>query len=66
MVERLGKERPIHEYESRADDNGNNGQRQDVVKEVEVSIDLAFEVAPLSVADETPIMAFAIVASYTS
>ncbi len=56
----------IHEYESRADDQGNNGQRQDVVKEVEVSIDLAFEVAPLSAADETPIMAFAIVGSYTS
>lgn len=50
-----------HSYEARADGTATNGEKQDVVTQMELSIDLAFAVAPSSVADETPIMAFAFI-----
>lgn len=50
-----------HSYETRADGTTVNGEKQDVVTQMELSIDLAFAVAPSSVVDETPIMAFALV-----
>lgn len=50
-----------HSYEARADGTAANGEKQDVVTQMELSIDLAFAVAPSSVVDETPIMAFALV-----
>jgi hypothetical protein len=51
----------VHSYETRADGTSVNGQKQDVVTQTEISIDLSFNYAPSSVTDETPIMAFAIV-----
>lgn len=53
----------VHSYEVSKDDSGANGYTQDVLTEVEASIDLAFEVSPLSTANETPLLAFAIQAS---
>lgn len=50
-----------HSYETRADGTASNGEKQDVVTQMELSIDLAFSVAPSSVVDETPIMAFALI-----
>jgi hypothetical protein len=50
-----------HSYEARADGTSSNGEKQDVVTQMELSIDLAFSVAPSSVTDETPIMAFALI-----
>jgi hypothetical protein len=50
-----------HSYETRADGTAVNGEKQDVVTQMELSIDLSFSVAPSSVADETPIMAFGLV-----
>lgn len=50
----------IHSYETRANDSANNGYTQDVVTEYEVSIDVALEHAPLSVANETTLQAFAL------
>jgi hypothetical protein len=43
-----------------------NGQTQDVRETLEISIDRAFEYAPLSVATETPLLAFGIVDSLAS
>lgn len=51
----------VHSYETRADENSNGGERQDVKTEFELSIDLSFNHAPLSTANETTIQAFAIV-----
>lgn len=56
-----GLQYAVHSYEGRADGTSVNGQKQDVLTETEVSIDLSFNHAPSSVADETPLMAFAIV-----
>lgn len=50
-----------HSYETRADGTSVNGEKQDVVTQMELSIDLAFAVAPSSTTDETPIMAFALI-----
>lgn len=50
-----------HSYETRADGTSSNGEKQDVVTQMELSIDLAFAVAPSSVTDETPIQAFALI-----
>jgi len=50
-----------HSYEARADGTSANGEKQDVVTQMELSIDLSFNVAPSSVADETPIQAFALI-----
>jgi hypothetical protein len=51
----------VHSYETRADDSANNGYTQDVVTQYQISQDLAFTKAPLSTANETPFLAFAIV-----
>ncbi len=51
----------VHSYETRANGTSRNGEKQDVVTEVEIGIDLAFAVAPSSTANSTPIMAFAFV-----
>lgn len=56
-----GLQYAVHSFEARADGTSVNGQKQDVLTETEISIDLALHHAPSSVADETPIMAFAIV-----
>lgn len=56
-----GLQYAVHSYEERADGSSVNGQKQDVLTQTELSIDLSFNHAPSSVADETPIMAFAIV-----
>jgi hypothetical protein len=50
-----------HMYQTRADESGLNGQTQDVRTEVQISIDLALEVAPVTVALETPLFAFGLV-----
>ena len=51
----------VHSYSERADGTSVNGQKQDELTQTELSIDLSFNHAPSSVADETPLMAFAIV-----
>jgi hypothetical protein len=56
-----GLQYAIHSYETRADDTANNGYTQDVVTQYEVSIDVALENAPLSVADASTILAAALV-----
>ena len=56
-----GETYAVHSYETRADDSGNNGYTQDVVTQYQISQDLAFAKAPLITANETPILAFAIV-----
>tara|TARA_R110002049_G_C9177884_1_gene563261 strand:- start:20240 stop:21277 length:1038 start_codon:yes stop_codon:yes gene_type:complete len=55
-----GLQYAVHSYETRADGTGVNGEKQDVLTQVELSIDLSFNHAPSSVVDETPIMAFAV------
>ena len=56
-----GETYAVHSYETRADDSANNGYTQDVVTQYQISQDLAFIKAPLSTANETPILAFGIV-----
>lgn len=56
-----GLQYATHSYETRADGTSVNGQKQDVVTQTEVSIDLSFNYAPSSTANETPIQAFALV-----
>ena len=56
-----GQAYALHTYETRADDSAANGYTQDVVTEFELSLDVALEIAPLSVATETPILAFALI-----
>lgn len=56
-----GQRYALHKYETRADGTAVNGYTQDVVTQFELSIDVALEHAPLSVATETTIMAFALV-----
>ena len=51
----------FHEYQTRADDTANGGHQQDVVTQVQEFIHLAFEVAPLTTATETPVMAFSLI-----
>jgi len=51
----------VHSYETRADDTATNGYTQDVTTEFQVSVDVALEVAPLSVAGETTLLAFALI-----
>jgi len=51
----------VHSYETRADDSANNGYTQDVVTQYNISIDQAFEKAPLSTANETVFQAFGII-----
>lgn len=56
-----GLQYAVHSYEERVDGTSTGGFTQDVKTEVEGSIDLAFEHAPLTTANETPIQAFAFV-----
>lgn len=56
-----GETYAVHSYQTRADDSANNGYTQDVVTQYQISQDLAFAKAPLSTANETPILAFGIV-----
>jgi len=56
-----GLQYAIHSYEQRANGTSVNGYTQDVLTEVEVSLDVALQHAPLSTAGETPLMAFALV-----
>lgn len=51
----------VHMYEERVDGTGTGGFAQDVNQEVEYSIDVSFDNAPLSVAGETTLQAFALV-----
>jgi hypothetical protein len=51
-----------HKYWSKADTSGSNGMTQDVKEEVEISLDVAFEKAPLTNAGESVIQAFALIA----
>ena len=52
----------VHSYEERSDTSGTNGQTQDVTTEWQISLDVAFDHAPLTAgAGETPLMAFALV-----
>jgi hypothetical protein len=51
----------VNTYGERVDGTSLGGYTQDEKLESEISIDLAYVVAPLSVADETPLMAFALV-----
>ena len=50
-----------YSYEARANGVSRGGEKQDVLTNFEYSIDLSFNKAPLSVADETTIYAFALV-----
>lgn len=50
-----------HQYVERSDESASGGETQDVKTEVSVDIDLAFEHAPLSTANATPLLAFSIV-----
>ena len=56
-----GETYAVHSYQVRADDTANNGYTQDVVTQYQISQDLAFAKAPLSTANETPILAYGIV-----
>lgn len=56
-----GETYALHSYSAAADNSSSNGYTQDVVTNYEVSQDLAFVKAPLSVSGETTIQAFAIV-----
>lgn len=51
----------VHSYEQRSDQSAAGGYTQDVLTEFELSLDMAYEHAPLSTANETPIFAFALV-----
>jgi len=50
-----------HSYEARFDGTATNGYTQDVQTQHEISIDLTFDKAPLSVANESTFQAFALV-----
>lgn len=56
-----GQRYAVHSYETRIDGTSTNSQTQDVSTETQLSIDVALEKAPLSVATETTIYAFALV-----
>lgn len=51
----------LHDYKEAYDGTATNGYTQDVKTEVEISIDIALEHAPLTTANETPLQAFALV-----
>lgn len=51
----------LHGYSDRVDGTSLGGYDQDVKIESEISIDLTYDVAPLSTANETPVQAFALV-----
>jgi hypothetical protein len=45
----------VHEYKARADNHAAAGERQDVNVEVEISVDLAPVIAPMSTANASPV-----------
>lgn len=51
----------VHSYEERIDGTALNGETQDLKTEYQVSLDVAFDHAPLTTADETPIFAAAFI-----
>ena len=51
----------LHTYNAGSDGTALGGYTQDVTVETEISVDIAYQNAPLSVATETTIMAFALV-----
>jgi hypothetical protein len=51
----------VHSYQERVDGTGDGGYTQDNKIESEISIDIAYVVAPLTVSTESPLMAFALV-----
>lgn len=51
----------LHGYQDRADTSASGGDTQDVVMEWEISVDLSFNKAPLTVAEETTIFEAGIV-----
>lgn len=55
----------VHNYPTRADGTLVGGYTQDEIEEYEISLDLAFEYAPLNTSGETPLFAFAISGSIT-
>jgi len=50
----------IHEYASGADNDGTSGETQDVDIEVEVSVDYAPVIAPMSTSNESPVYKFGV------
>ena len=56
-----GESYALHTYVTASDDSTNNGYTQDVVTQYEISQDMSFAKAPLTVSTETPIIAFAII-----
>lgn len=56
-----GESYAVHTYETRVDGTSTNGYTQDVMTEYQFSQDISFAKAPLTTANETPILAFAIV-----
>jgi hypothetical protein len=56
-----GLDYAVHEYETRADGSSSGGQTQDVKIERQVSIDLAFDDAPLDTSGETVLHAVGLV-----
>jgi hypothetical protein len=55
-----------HEYAARADESGGDGEPQDVATQVQFFTYLSLNHGPLSVADETPFYAFALVPAIIS
>jgi hypothetical protein len=55
-----GLQYALHFYEEKANGTGFNGELQDEKTEFEVSLDVAFDTAPLSVANETTLLAVAL------
>lgn len=51
----------VHIYEERADGTATGGYTQDVIQEFQISLDVSFDNAPLSVANETTLFLFALV-----
>lgn len=56
-----GESYAVHSYETRVDATATNGYTQDVRTEYQFSQDISFAKAPLTTANETPILAFAII-----
>lgn len=56
-----GQQYAVHTYKERFDGTTVNSQTQDVKDEFEFSLDLAFDHAPLTTANETPLLAVALV-----
>lgn len=51
----------VHTYQERVDGTSTGGYTQDLKIETQISLDIAYEHAPLSAAGETPMQAFALV-----